>query len=32
MGMILRGEECGMGTKVGVKGRVVTVGRSFILI
>ena len=32
MGMIVRGEECGIGTKVGVKGRVVTVGRYFILI
>ena len=32
MGRIVRGERCGMGTKVGVKGRVITVGRYFILI
>ena len=32
MGRIVRGEGCGMGTKVEVKGRVITVGRYFILI
>lgn len=32
MGIIVEGEGCGKGTKVAVKGRVITVGRCFIIV